>query len=415
MRKSHRKLCLALSLFSLLAPTYTEASGLFYSTKAMGMAGAVMAYPLDSLSIAYNPAAAAFIDSRWDLGVNWSRSTGSADFSNDDCYDSHASGSNFFLPEFGVNQWMCEGLMTWGFILYNRSYYKTAFDSNVPLFGEKKLGLEYLHYVASPSWSIIFACRHALGITLDFHGHRLKIDGMENFANDFWSEHPSKVTDEGYEYAGGIGVTIGWISRFSDTVAIGLSYSPEVEWIVGSFRGYKGVVPDQGKLKIPQRVAAGLSIEMLCNLTVAFDVEHMQYNRMRPLDNALLPAIDDVQPMGQDWGPGLGWRDQTIFRLGIDWQANEWSSYRVGYIHHRNPVPNHQTLANILVANVIQDFITFGATWDLARICEVSVFGAYGIEFHESGRNSIPDSLGGGEVDITEQKFLAGITWGKKF
>lgn len=285
----------------------------------------------------------------------------------------------------------------------------------MPIFGEKKLGLEYLHYVASPSWSIIFGCRHALGITIDLHGHRLKIDGFENFANDFWSEHPNKVTDEGYEYAGAVGVTVGWISRFSDTVAIGLAYSPETDWIFGSFRGYKGIVPDQGKLRIPQRVAAGLSIEMLCNLTVDFDVEHMQYNRPRPTDNPLLPALLEAQPLGQDWGPGLGWRDQTIFRLGVEWIANEWSSYRVGYIHQRNPVPNTETLANILVGNIIQDFVTFGATWDICGVCETSVYLGYGMRYFESGRNSIPDILGGGEVDIEEEKIMAGISWGKKF
>lgn len=126
-----RNIGLALSFLTLLSPAAADAS-LFFSTKAMGMAGAVMAYPLDSMTIAYNPAAAAFIESRWDFGVNYHKDIGSADFDGNaftnSNYDTHASGDDWFLPEFGVSQWMCDGLMTWGFVIYNRSYYKTAFD-----------------------------------------------------------------------------------------------------------------------------------------------------------------------------------------------------------------------------------------------------------------------------------------------
>ncbi|CCB90695.1 putative long-chain fatty acid transport protein [Waddlia chondrophila 2032/99] len=418
MKFLRKTIPLALTLLPLFFGPTLEAN-LYKSPKALGRAGAVAASPQDAMTIAYNPAAAAFVGNRWDLGLTWIHNLGRHTYSEnaniDGIFDPFANASNLFVPEFGVNQRMCECTMTWGFLIYNQEYFKVDYKTPNPLFGTSNLGLEYLHYVASPSWSILFGCDHALGITLDFHGHRLKIDGLENFANDFNSANPNLFTNKGYDYAGAIGATVGWISHLAYGVNLGLSYSPPVDWIIGRFNDYRGSVADEALLELPARYLAGLQIEMVCGLFAEFDVEHVQYNQVRPLNQRLLPAFEEEHGFGAEEGVGLGWRDQTIFRFGLEWQWDENFALRAGWWHHRTPIVSSETLANTLVPNVLEDYVTWGGTMRCGCLNEISFFGAYGFKSTIYGQDSIPEDLGGGEVDLEGEKWMFGMSWGRRF
>ena len=404
----------ALTLLPFFCMPQMEAN-LYKSPKALGRAGAVVASPQDSMTIAYNPAAAAFVGNRWDLGLTWIHNMGRHTYSDNDeidgVYDPFISGRNLLVPEFGINQMMCECTMTWGFVIYNQEFFKVDYSTPNYLLGTSSLGLEYLHYVASPSWSILFGCDHALGITIDFHGHRLKINGIENFATEFSTNYPDQFTNEGYEYAGAIGATVGWISHLGHGVTLGLSYSPPVDWIIGKFRDYRGSVADSALLELPARYLAGLEIEMVCGLFAEFDVEHVQYNQVRPLSQPLLPAFEEEFGFGTEDGVGLGWRDQTIFRFGLEWQWDQDYAFRVGWWHHRTPITSSETLANTLVPNVLENYVTWGGTMACGCLNEINFYGAYGFKSTVHGRNSIPEELGGGEVDT----WMFGMSWGRRF
>lgn len=400
---------------SLALSSQTEA--FFTDVKGFGMGAAVTAHPIDSLSGAYNPAGLAFVGNRWDLGLHWAKDWGEAKYSGnefiDGRFDSHSSWDNFFIPEFGVNKYTCDCDFTWGFLLYNRDFYKTEFDHDNPIFGTSHPGLEYLHYVAAITGTLRFGCNHAIGLTIDLHGQRLKINGLENFETAR-SKHPGSVTNEGYDYSGGAGVTVGWLSKASDCVSIGVAWSPTV--IMSRFSDYKGIVPRKGRLNIPQRFLGGVAIKMVENFTVAFDIEHTKYNEISPLNHPLLPNFFRHR-LGSDQGAGLGWMDQTTFRLGAEWIVNKSVDLRLGYIYHRTPVKSEETLFNTLVANILERFITWGLTWRLDRCNELNFYGAYGFWNEKEGRNSIPERLefGGGNVDIREEMWMAGFSWGRYF
>jgi long-chain fatty acid transport protein len=308
----------------------------------------------------------------------------------------------------------CACQFTWGFVIYNRSFYKTSYKYTNPIFGDTHPGVEYLHYVASPVGTLKFGCNHAIGVSIDFHGQRLKINGLENFANDelFDSEHPGSVTNEGYDYSGGIGVTVGWISYFSDCVSFGLAYSPTV-WM-SRFNDYRGIVAREGRINIPQRFLGGIAIEMVNGLTVTFDIEHTKYNEVSPLNHPLIPNLDDHE-LGSDHGPGLGWMDQTAFRFGLDWQLNPNLDLRVGYIYHRDPTKSSETLFNSLVANILHRYVTWGMSWRINCCTELNFYGAYGFWNENKGRDSIPDVFGGGEVNLKEERWQAGFSWARFF
>ena len=49
----------------------------------------------------------------------------------------------------------------------------------------------------------------ALGVAVDWQIQRIKVNGLENFANPLFSSHPRRVTDNGYSYSHGVTATIG--------------------------------------------------------------------------------------------------------------------------------------------------------------------------------------------------------------
>lgn len=402
-----------------LLPSSSEA--LATSVKSMGRAGAVAAQPLDSLVAAYNPAGLAFVSNRWDLGVSVVKEYGDARFSGNSTFNQkiciHDYEAPLFIPEFGVNQNICERQyeyeFTLGFVVYNRESFKTKFERDNPIFGTSKPGLEYLHYIAAPTFSIQFGCDHALGITADFHGHRLKVNGLENFDNSTYSKGRKSVTGEGYDYAGGVGFTVGWISRLSPWATIGLSWSPETK--MGRLQDYKGLLARKGRMNIPARYVGGLAIDFLCGLTAELDVELISYTEITALNNSFLHNDDTAPFFGKDHGSGWGWRSQTNYRLGIEWEVNEDFSVRIGYWHTHIPIRSSQALLNSLIPNIVEDYITFGGSNKFDCCNEISFFAAYGLNNSISGHHAIPASLGSGSVTLEEKKWLVGISWGRFF
>lgn len=441
MSQQFKAMLVALIVMLNLSTGPTKVYGIYTSVKSSGMGGAVCAHPIDTLVAAYNPAGLAFVGDRWDLGVHWANQWGEARYKGnlliDGPQDSHNTCHDLFVPEFGVSKWTAQGQFTWGFVTYNRTFYKTSFKYPNPMFGTSKPELEYLHYVAAPTGTLCFGCNHAIGVTIDFHGQRLKVNGLENFERRRLSRHPHDVTNNGYDYSGGIGVTIGWMSRASDCVSIGVAYSPMV--IMSHLEDYQGLVPRDGRINIPQRIVGGVAIEMLCDFTVTFDIEHTKYNEVSALAHSFfLPPHKPhhhhhhsshhsshrehrkhrdraLHELGGDQGPALGWMDQTAFRFGLDWKINDEFDMRAGYVYHRHPVRNSQTLPNTLVPNIIEQVVTWGGSWRLDGCNEFSFYGAYEFYNEIHGRHSIPAILGGGEVNLKEKHWVTGISWGRFF
>ena len=66
--------------------------------------------------------------------------------------------------------------------------------------------------------------------------------------------------------------------------------------------------------------------------------------------------------LGGSRGAGFGWRDMTIYKLGLRWQLNDDWTGRVGVSHGTQPIPSSQVTFNILAPGVIENHIAVGFT-----------------------------------------------------
>jgi long-chain fatty acid transport protein len=409
------------SLMTLCLQSST-AEAIFASVKATGMAATCIAYPLDTLVAAYNPAGMAMIGDRHDVEAAWVHDTGSLNVHGNKSpfaplVNGHFKGmekKDVYPAGFGINKAFCfyGWEMSIGLILYNRNFQKTKYNQPLVLFGTTKAGLEYVNETLAPVWTIKICDRHSFGISANYQIERVKVNGLENFDNAELSLFPGDVTNRHYNWSTGWGYTVGYFGQLTDQWAIGLTYQPETT--MRRLHKYRGFLAHKGRLNIPRKIGGGISYRILPCVTMAFDVEFIEWDTIKALRNPLLHK-GVLEKLGSRHGPGFGFRNQVYYRVGADWALNDCFTIRAGFRHANSPIRRSQTAVNILTLDTVENYITTGATWAWDACNEISVVYAYGIENRIRGKHSIPASFGGGEADLKERKYAFGAAWGSKF
>lgn len=434
MKFRYLKMLAGLGLYASLFLSTNEVEGVLASVKSTGMAATAVAHPLDALVGAYNPAGMVEVGDRFDMGAYWVRDEGRVTVSGNlaPIPDVNASADpfrtkDFYAGDFGINKTFCTEICCrqweWalGLVAYDRNFQKTTFKTNLPLFGTSHAGLEYAQVTVAPTLALKLNECHSIGIAFNIQLERLKVNGLENFAdpdvNPFLGQvasvSPGNVTNRGYNYASGFTPTIGWLWHINDCLNFGLTYQPKTS--MSKLKKYQGFLAQHGRLNVPQKISAGISWDFVPCATIAFDVEHIDWNQVKSLKNNIVNSAGTLNQLGTSDGPGFGFRNQLYYRVGLEYRGLECLTLRAGYRWVRTPFKNSAAATNILLDDTVESFLTVGATWDLNECNEISGLFAYGFENKVTGHDSIPLQLGGGDVELKEKKFAVGISWGYKY
>ena len=181
-------------------------------------------------------------------------------------------------------------------------------------------------------------------------------------------------------------------------------------------------------------------------MTAALDIQYEWFHKIRSVANPPFPTRSpDVDPQkylfGGTFGPGDAWRNQLLYRAGLEYEMNASLTLRGGYIYGRTPIPRDATFANLHVIFAQQSIATFGATWKFKECQELSVVFINGFTHNIKGKNSIPATLNtatpqglvqlpinevvgpngltgeraGGEADIKQRVYGIGLAYGYVF
>jgi long-chain fatty acid transport protein len=363
---------IALLGFTVLAATNLHATdGYFdygYGVQAKGIGGAGVAFPQDGLAPAANPAGAAFLDNRLDVGLTYFKPDRSVTI--DGTQYSGDGIQNFYIPEIGFKHSISTN---WDFALavYGNGGMNTDY-AYVPGFGPNHIGVDLDQVFIAPTLVYKLTEKHAFGISPIFALQRFRAYGLQNFG----------VNDNGYDYSYGGGVRIGYTGKLTDWLTVGATYQSEI--FATRFDKYSGLFAEQGSFDIPANVAVGFAVKPQKQVTFAFDVERIFYSDIKSVGNNLA----FTQP-GADNGPGFGWRDVTAIKTGIAYDVTKTLRLRVGYNYSTQPIPDSQTYFNVLAPGVVQHHVTAGVTWQFARDFELSVFYAHAFEQQVTGSGSL--------------------------
>lgn len=174
------------------------------------------------------------------------------------------------------------------------------------------------------------------------------------------------------------------------------------------------MLPDQGRLNIPAIWGGGLAYTVSPALTVAVDVQRVEYASEPAFGNPLA-QLAQGQLLGADAGPGFGWQDQNIYKLGITWRTTERLTLRAGYSEATEIIQASDTLFSLLAQVTGKRHATAGATYSLQDGWEVTGYAAWAPRNEIRGNGSIPADFGGGEANVFLTSYSAGVSISRRF
>lgn len=369
-----------------------------YGMKAKGMGGAATATHDDAFFGANNPAAAAFAGNRLDLGVDLfsPRREASRTGLGAGLDGSVDSDSNYFLiPEFGYNR-MVNGNLALGVTVYgnggmNTDYAGGQFNcgggpANM-LCGQGSLGVDLMQLIFAPTAAYKIAPNHSIGVSPLLGYQRFKAEGLHAFTGV--SSSPSDVTNQGYDDSFGYGVRIGYMGKVSPTVTIGAAYASKMRF--EEFDKYKGLFAEQGDFDIPENYNIGVSWQATPAIKLALDYQRINYTGVASVSN---PSTN-MAALGADNGPGFGWQDIDVWKLGVEYKHSKALTLRAGYNHGDNPILARDVTFNIIAPGVVKDHATLGFTYTLASGDELTMSYMHAFKNDVSGASILPVFMSG--------------------
>lgn len=403
----------------LAVPSIAQATdGYFahgYGVKSQGMGGVGIALPQDTLAAASNPAGMGLIGDRVDFGVTWFRPIREAELVSNglvgtQTYEANDS-KNFLIPEFGYNRQINPDV-TLGVSVYGNGGMNTDYKDGFPLFsngGRTRMDLAQLFVAPTATWRI--SEHHTIGASVNLAYQRFEIKGIQNFG--VASASPANLSNRDYDHSYGAGLHLGWIGKLNDVVTLGATYQSRT-WMT-EFDKYKGLFAEQGDFDIPETYGIGVAVKATPELTLAADVQRINYGDVDSVGNASLANLGNG--LGNSNGSGFAWRDVTAFKIGASYAYNDTLMLRAGYNHTTQPIRKSDTLFNVIAPGVVQDHITLGATWVLPNKAELSLAYMHAFENEVNGSNSVPPGFppagfGGGESNLKMYQDSIGIAYG---
>jgi long-chain fatty acid transport protein len=371
MKKDARNLLYAMVIGIMSVFTSTAAfatNGYFahgFGVNDQAMAGAGVALPQDSLDAAVNPANMVFLGNRVDLGI--------AFFNPNRQYTVNGNPSGapgtfglapgtvksdtdwFVIPSFGGN-WMLNTNSSLGLSIFGNGGMNTNYPTNT-FGGSSPTGVDLSQLFVAVTYSAKVAPQHALGITPIFVYQSFAAEGLQAFQG--FSSAPNDLTNRGHESSYGYGARIGYQGEVLSGLNLGVSY--QTKMYMSKFNNYAGLFAEQGDFDIPSTWTIGLAYKAMPVLTFLFDVQQINYSEVKSIHNPLLPNLM-TSPLGSDNGAGFGWKDMTIYKLGVQWQSSKAWIWRAGYSTGTQPIPDSEVLFNILAPGVIQQHASVGFT-----------------------------------------------------
>ena len=409
----------AAALLALLAPAVACATAgyfqLGHGLKAKGAGGAGAALPQDALAAAANPAGMVWVGNRVDLGLEWFRAEQRSRISGNAMGldgDRDAGSRGFLVPELGYNRMLGDGQSFGVAVFGNGGATRYAENPLAALAGSSSpAGLEFIQGTVAPTYAAKLGANHSLGVSLNLVYQEFEANGFEHFDNTSFSVAPGFVTNRGKDASWGLGWRAGWLGRFSPGVSLAFAYQPRTR--MSRFERYKGLLADGGSFDVPEHYVAGAALKPAASVTLLGDVQRINYANVRALGNRAGCFLNTSCLMGTPQGPGAGWRNTTVYKLGLVLEAAPRLTLRAGYAWLKQPIPPGETLLNVFAPAVSERHATLGATWQATPALELTLSFMLSPESRVQGRGSISGGVGGGEADLrmTQRAFGLGLGW----
>lgn len=201
-----------------------------------------------------------------------------------------------------------------------------------------------------------------IGISLIGAWQSLSIKGLEAFGTLGYSEYPNKLTNNDVDNSFGFGGKLGIQWNISEKVQTGLSFRTNL--VMSTFESYKGFISESGRLDIPSEWSLGVVYEPFKRFQLLLDINRICYSRVSSWSKAM--SQNNETTLGGKDGAGFGRKDQMNYKFGIQYKIPKWA-FRAGYQSSDLAFSNTEALLNILLPDVVKEFVAFGLSRSLGK------------------------------------------------
>jgi long-chain fatty acid transport protein len=446
-----------LLLLGLISNTICFASNGYFphgtGTSNKAMAGAGMALPDAAISIVNNPAVAAFLDDRMDIGVSLFRPN-----RNYSVFDGENNGQNnafslgladidsdddlFVIPEFArTRQIQNDAAFAWAF--YMRGGMNTSYrggsatfdpDGDGPLdvvtlpgtYGDGTAGFELSQAYVDITWAKMLGDKTSFGITAVLAAQSMKVKGLagfsrytETFAASDGAQLPAKLSGNGSDVNYGVGLKVGLHRLLGEYFSFGIMYQSEIN--IGASDDYADLLPGGGDINIPAWFRMGVSWQPTPSLAFSIDMQQIGYSNIDVMNNSFFNiyncptagfgGTDTSQCLGGKNGPGFGWKNVPVYSFGGRWHVNDKWTLRAGISASDQPTPIQENIFNILTISLTEVHYTAGFSYRISNGHELGFSLMYAEEESTHTMNQL-DSSQTLILTNNEMDFQLSYSWG---
>lgn len=253
----------------------------------------------------------------------------------------------------------------------------TSYFYNFNGLGGNHLEIRLMNLQMLPSVAYKIDDKNTVAATMVMSFQLFKAIGFGAFERLGFGATAGNMTDMGTDTSWGGGVRLGWKGKY-DKLQVGVNYSSRT--YMQEFDKYKNLFAEQGDFDIPSNYAFGLAYDVTPVTTFYLDIQRINFSEVASVGNKGPLITGDFFPcggkscgaLGMDQGLGFGWEDQIVVKLGLAWRYSDQLTYRAGFNHGSNQIPEDQILFNMVAPAVVEDHLTLGATYQLNSTMELS-------------------------------------------
>ncbi len=422
-KKNQLALAVAIAAGVALPTSAFATTGYFshgYGTKNKALAGAGAALSLDSMAAATNPAGMVNVGDRLDVGLGLFSPIREYTISGTTGFPSglgdvplqlgtvESDNELFFIPHFGYNK-MLDANSSIGVTVYGNGGMNTMYRSeDTPMalgtFYAGTAGVDLNQVFLAGTYARKLTPAVSVGVTPIIAYQWFKAYGLGSFAG--MSSDSANLSERGYDDSFGYGARLGVMGEVMPGLTLGASYQTKME--MEEFDKYKGLFAEQGDFDIPSTWTIGAAFKINPQNLVTFDIQEIMYTDVAAVSNPMQTGA----PLGSDNGPGFGWEDIMVYKLGYQFAMSPTMTWRVGYSQNDQPIPSSEVFFNILAPGVMEQHYTAGFTYNVNPKSELDVAVMYAPEETVSGPNP---TFPGQNIDLSMKQWEIEVNWGMKF
>jgi len=405
-------------VFMAVGPTPAEGNAgmenIAYGARSAGMGGTSIAVGDDTSVMNTNPAAISRIDGRRvDLNVEMMFPMFSFENSLNNTEGNHPI---YVIPSAGFASHKRDSKWSFGVGMFNEGGTGTDYgilrvNNDVTGPGVGITGIEYysqfgyMKVTPTVAYNITDDISIAASPNVGYSTMRMKMPFFEPGMNRFWA-----ADMDGDDIS--LSAKLGLLYKPSDNFGFGIAYSTPADIDIKgdvSMIAPTGDIPGMPQQSImngdlemnigwPQSVKAGVftKIPSMGGVLLAFDVEWLDWSHYYtkiPVKMIGLTMNGEAVP-DRAFEMKTQWKDQWVFKIGMEYPVTERLRLRAGYAYGRNPVPPEGALA--VMNPFVEHHITGGMGYEIGHGFDINFSLVYGFnnEVKVGSRHDIsPDML----------------------